>query len=404
MLKVGLVTNEFYPVWGGVSTYCINLCRSLAGKVELHVFLLAKTDIDYSVLFNAYPSLKSVSIHVIGSATNNNLLSTLKFQVHSCIKLPRLIKELDLDIIHSATFLADGFLRWLGIKAPNILTVHSTVKSQIQGFLNSGRNIYEFDTSEVFTLMTYPILKTGELLSLKKSPNVISVSNSVGDELKKDLRYKGNLYIIHNGIDLNAFHPKKEHISTKHVVLFAGRIIALKGIETIIKAIPLVLKQYPQTLFIFAGAGRCDPYKKMLSRLDVPSPNYRFIKVPYGNMPGLYQQSDIFVLPSYMESCPMSILEASASGVPVIATNVGDIPNLVDDGKTGFLFSPGDWLTLASLLKLLLEDEGLCASLGTAGRKKIENDFSINMLGIKTLDVYKKILTDNYNIIEEENV
>lgn len=391
MIRVGLITNEFFPVWGGVSTYCINLCRGLVDQVELHVFTIMKKDQDLDSLFCSYPALRKIKFHSITNC-NPGVLSTLRFQLSSLLKLPRLIDDNKIDIIHTSTFLADALYRWLGIKVPNVLTVHTTINGQVQGFLKTGTNIKDLDPSEWFTLGAYPFLRVGELTSLCMAPHVIAVSNSVARELEEASHYKGKYYVIHNGVDLEVFSPSHQRLERPKRILFVGRIIATKGIGTLINAIPFVLKFHPDAVFVFAGSGRNDPYIELLKRLGISEANYQFRQVEYGLMGDLYRDSDIFVLPSYTESCPMSILEAAASGLPVISSNIKDIPLLVRHGTNGFLLSPGDYQSLGKYLNTLLDNEELRHRMGISSRQIAEECFSYKKMGLKTLEVYKKVV------------
>ena len=394
MLRVGLITNEFYPVWGGVSTYCINLCRALVDKVDLHVFTVKRSDQSLNTLFDSYPALRNVKFHFINNR-NPGIYTTLSFQISSLIRMSRLIDENKIDIIHTSTFLADALYRWLGIKVPNVLTVHSTIHGQVQGFLNTKTSLKDLDPSELFTLATYPLLRMGELASFYRSSHVIAVSNDVACELKEKSNYNGNLNVIHNGVDLEVFFPVPNRKKGKKRILFVGRIIATKGVGTLINAIPIVLKTNSDVVFVFAGSGREAPYVELLNELGVPQKNYEFLQASYDQMGDLYRSSDIFVLPSYTESCPMSILEATASGLPIISTNIKDIPILVEQGVNGFLIPPGDHVLLAENICTLLNNENMQHSMGIASRQIAEERFSYSKMGMQTLQVYKKVVGSN---------
>jgi glycosyltransferase involved in cell wall biosynthesis len=391
MLKVAFVTNEFYPVWGGVSAYCINLCRGLADQVELHVFTAIKDESDLKPLLKSYPSLKSVKFHSL-VASHTGLYSTLKFQLSGLVRLNRLIKENKIDIMHTSTFLSDAFYRYAGINVPNILTVHTTINGQLNGFLKKGTKIKDLDHSEWLTLGAYPLLRMGEMASLNRAPNIIAVSNSVANELNEKLHYRGSSHVIYNGVDLEVFYPRHELFVQRKRILFTGRIIARKGIETLVHAIPMVIAEHPDAFFVFAGAGRYGPYIELMRELGISKNNYEFVSVSYEQMGGLYRDSSIYVLPSHYESYPMSILEAAASGLPIVSTNIEAISSLVNHGKNGFLISPGDHKALAGYINQLLNNEDMLQKMGAASRQIAEESFSYSKMAIKTLEVYKKVL------------
>ena len=110
--------------------------------------------------------------------------------------------------------------------------------------------------------------------------------------------------------------------------------------------------------------------------------------VPHEKMPAFYQDSAISVLPSYMEGAPTTCMESLACGVPCVATRVGDTPEIVSDGKTGFLVDPGDIDASASRLIELLEDETLRRRMGAQGRQHMLDHFSYDKVVRQMLNVY----------------
>jgi glycosyltransferase involved in cell wall biosynthesis len=103
---------------------------------------------------------------------------------------------------------------------------------------------------------------------------------------------------------------------------------------------------------------------------------------------------DIFVLPSISEACPNALLEAMTIGLPVVATRVGGIPALVEDGKTGLLVPPGDPLSLARAIIRLIEDPGLAAALAARAREHVQNEFGLDRMLARIEALYDRALTD----------
>ena len=123
-------------------------------------------------------------------------------------------------------------------------------------------------------------------------------------------------------------------------LLFAGRLLALKGIDTLLRAMTRV---DPQVRLTLAGPGDQGPWKALSRDLRLPADRVEFLgRVPYPQMPDLYRAVDAVVLPSFTESCPLVALEAMACGTPIIAADVGGVSEVVRDGETGWLFPPGD--------------------------------------------------------------
>jgi glycosyltransferase involved in cell wall biosynthesis len=218
------------------------------------------------------------------------------------------------------------------------------------------------------------------------------------NELINNYHFKGEVTVIQNGIDIHKFKPNKAAVdigvekSGKTRILFSGRLIALKGPQFVIKAMPLVLRQYPEVVFIFAGPGNRTPYLQMLRDLKIPEKNFEFCHLSYENMPQLYNSADILVLPSLTEGFPKCILEGMACGLPVIASDVGDVSELVHDGSTGFLISKGDYKTLADRINLLQSNENLRHQMSLDARSMVVANYSVDVMSQKTLDTYQKCI------------
>jgi len=245
------------------------------------------------------------------------------------------------------------------------------------------------------TLLFYPLLKLYESMSLRKTKIIIVPSKSVRDELVMRYGYKRKIIVVPNGVDTSLFQPRKVdglRKSNGARVLFSGRFVALKGLQNIIRAIPDVLRYYPDVVFAFAGAGSREPYLRMLGEMKIPQRNFEFCYVNHYDMPHLYNSVDMLVLPSLCDSFPYAVLEAMACGLPVIATSVGDIPKLVQDGKTGFLIEKANCQELALRIKQLLCKESLRQRMGKNARKLVEENYPLEVMGKKTLEVYQQVL------------
>lgn len=389
-MKVGLMTTEFLPVWGGVASYCINLCHALAGKVELHIFTTSRKPKGITPSEEGLSAFDNVKIHAISPASDV-FFSSFRYQLSLVRKLPCLVKQNKLDLVHSAGPLADQMLRIVGNSIPHVLTYHSTLSGQRRGISSSKVRFKDLDSSEKMTLLSYPIIRLYESFSLARTKNIIAVSKAVRDDLVKHYSYKGRITVIPNGIDVNTFRPDEKRSNRKRVI-FSGRLIALKGPQLVIKAMPQVLQEHKDAIFVFAGAGSREPYKRMLQETGISEENFEFCYIDYWNMPQFYSSGDMLVLPSLLESFPMSVLEAMACGLPVVASNVGDVTELVKNGETGFLIAKGDYLTLAKKINQLLSDEALRERMGKNARSLVAENYSIEMMGKKTLEVYQEVL------------
>jgi glycosyltransferase involved in cell wall biosynthesis len=101
---------------------------------------------------------------------------------------------------------------------------------------------------------------------------------------------------------------------------------------------------------------------------------------------------DVFTLPSLSEGLPLSLLEAMAAGIPTVVTKVGGMPEVVHDGRTGFIVPPSDPDALASKILFLLENPAIAAKMGAAGRSHVRERFSLDKMMAEYRDLYRKAL------------
>jgi glycosyltransferase involved in cell wall biosynthesis len=165
-----------------------------------------------------------------------------------------------------------------------------------------------------------------------------------------------------------------------NTILFVGSIGKRKGIFDLLNAIPIVIKDWEAARFIFLGEEEIAGEKERVLQICRQN-NLREHVFFAGWVTGdekrrFYQQADIFTLPSHAENLPYSLLEAMAVGLPVVTTPVGGIPELVEDGREGFLIQPGDDQELAERILYLLRNPQLREELGRNARWRIQKQYS----------------------------
>ena len=184
------------------------------------------------------------------------------------------------------------------------------------------------------------------------------------------------LKIVHCGVRPDTYCRRARHGSGKRI-FFVGRLDAIKGVPLLLEAFAAALKNHPDARLDIIGDG---PAREMLQNQArelgdaVAFLGYQ----PQEAVAEHLQEADIFVLPSFAEGVPVVIMEAMASRLPVIASHVAGVPELVEDGRTGFLVPPGDLETLAMRLETLLSDPALCSRMGETGRAIVEADFDVD--------------------------
>lgn len=193
-----------------------------------------------------------------------------------------------------------------------------------------------------------------------------------------------------------AFKAEKG-LSGKQVVIYAGRLIPIKGVHLLIKSWHRVIRRFPDAVLVvagsaFYGSGRITPYVRRLRRLAGGMPNHVcFLSyVPYSEMPAWFQASDIAVVPSVgKEAFGLVNTEAMACGVPVIASRIGGIREIVRHGENGYLIPPGKLAKqLPRAICRLLADEGLRRRLGESGAELAKREFSWQRVAERQMALY----------------
>ncbi|QPD03621.1 MAG: hypothetical protein Nkreftii_001395 [Candidatus Nitrospira kreftii] len=193
-------------------------------------------------------------------------------------------------------------------------------------------------------------------------------------------------YVIHNGIDLNQFslrpHPERGYI------LAVGSMFAGKRWDRLIRAATLLASKGLHFEVLHVGSGPLREELEMMVRNLHMEHLFRFLGARR-DVPDLLAGAIFLVHTSEEEGCPNVIMEAMACGRAVVATDAGDTPYLVEDGKTGYVVPRGDEITLAERIASLLEDRELCRRMGDAGRIKAEQAFGLDRLRVETFAAYR---------------
>ncbi|MFV1921468.1 MAG: glycosyltransferase family 4 protein [Methylotenera sp.] len=193
---------------------------------------------------------------------------------------------------------------------------------------------------------------------------------------------KERIHLLYNGIDVNEVQSSDED---EGYVLYLGRLVPEKGVETLLKA---HLKSKESWQLVVAGTGPMYDVLKLQYKSSI------LVGYLAGNaLKEKIRKASVIVVPSeWHENCPMSVLEAMAYGKPVVASRMGGIPELVDEGKTGLLYEAGDVDGLLLALDQLMNSKSLRQTMGQAGRQRVEQYFSLNSHHLGLMNIYKNLL------------
>ena len=185
------------------------------------------------------------------------------------------------------------------------------------------------------------------------------------------------LKIVHCGVSLARYGTAPRPAFSGHVV-FVGRLDPVKGVTLLLEAFAAVRARHPQARLTIAGDGPARTRLETRTRALGLTEAVQFAgDLDEPAVARLLDQADMLVLPSFAEGLPVVLMEALASRLPVIATQVAGVPELVQDGLSGFIIPPGDVASLTDRLDRLLSDPELCATMGAAGRRKVEAEHDI---------------------------
>lgn len=206
------------------------------------------------------------------------------------------------------------------------------------------------------------------------------------------------VFLVNRGVDVNLFKPdnpkngrRKEFgiAPDETLMLFVGRLDVVKGVPYMINAVKRLMQDHHGVKLLVVGEGSL--YQEYLDMAN-GHPG-RIIFTGYrSDVPELMKTSDIFILPSLSEGAANVVMEASASGLAVVATCVGEIPSIVEDGVTGILVRPKDQEGLYAALKRLVEDKDLVGRMGMAGRKRMEDHYCWDFVCRQVDEGYSRVI------------
>jgi len=212
------------------------------------------------------------------------------------------------------------------------------------------------------------------------------------------------IHLIPNGIDTGNFKPvgRNEVLAealgvenrTSKVVGFVGELREKKGLATLLTGYAQTNKKIPSTLLI-VGEIREGEDKKLFDEFQLSNPEHRIIvtgHVPHKDLPAYYSLMDVFIHPSLRDGMPNAVLEAMACGVPVIATPVGGVLDVLEDGVNGRTIPVNDAEMLAKVTEELLNDPEQCTRLSKKAREKIEAEFTLQSELQANLNIYNKLI------------
>ena len=372
-MKVLMLTDYFPPhTGGGVEQVTRELIDKLVQRGHTVTVLTIKTR----------PSLRREDFPRLTIHRASGLDMTKWFGVQIAVsppllwKLIRIIRSYRPDVIHAhnlffRTTETVAVLKMI-FNIPLITTLHLGKAEGASKFLSMLVRIYE--------------MTIGRFI-VHQSDHIITVSQAVAEHAQRINHRIDHLTVIPNGVDTDTFFAGQGNNPESQVILFVARMVSNKGPETMIRAATLVLRKHPHVKFMMVGDGPLRGRLQKYSEKSGMEQSIQFTGLRY-DVPELMRQADIFVRPSTSEGMPLTVLEAMASNLPVIATPVGGTPELIKDGINGYLIPVDDHIALANSIIKLLDNPLSGVNMGQKGREMVEIDYTWESIAKKTEQVY----------------
>ncbi|MBN1688282.1 MAG: glycosyltransferase family 4 protein [Candidatus Omnitrophica bacterium] len=224
--------------------------------------------------------------------------------------------------------------------------------------------------------------------SMNKAHALSSPSRFLGDYIQRSCALRHPIKEIGISVDSDLFVPSGRK-DDPPLVLFAGRIEKRKGADIFLKAIPKIKARFPKSSFALIGGSELDV---AALALDVPEGTMTIPKIFHRGSIPWFQRASVLVVPSRWDNTPCTILEAMCCETAVVATRVGGIPEIVEDGKTGLLVDPEDVEALTEAVVSLLEDEDRRRQMGKMGREKAVREHDLRVVAEKMMKYYEDAL------------
>jgi glycosyltransferase involved in cell wall biosynthesis len=344
MVSVCFISPEYLPLSGGTGAYVYYLSNELmklgnsACIVTGHV---ENRDVKINERHHIF-FLKTLKAPVIKS---------FLFAASASRKLDSLRGSFPVDVTHVNLPLVPSFAVPPNFGQMLLSTVHSTWKGEAEAI--KGEPYNRLNSNEKFLVSFNWFLRIFEEKMLERSNRLIAVSDFTKRELKQYYRVnEAKIRVIHNGVDIDKFKPASYKRKIKKelgfnpddiAILSVGRLYARKGLFTLIESMPTVVHRFPRAKFIISGKGQSNEMKKLTDHATRLRVNENIVFTGYfpdSKLPKLYQAADVFAFSTFYENLPFAVLEALSSGLPVVTTNVGGLPEMIENGKNGFLVQP----------------------------------------------------------------
>lgn len=243
-----------------------------------------------------------------------------------------------------------------------------------------GGNIETWLTTRRARWVTRLAMSPAALVVAVWSSGRLALAETLGDQ---------RVRLVLNGVDTARFRVSRRPAATRPRVLYVGLLTPRKGVLDLIEASRVLASEGVDHELCLLGGVPDEGPEAAEPVLDAARGHAVLLGTrPPEEMPEVYASADVFCLPSWWEAMPLSVLEAMAAGLPVVATDVGEVARIVREGQTGYVVPPQSPRELAQALRALLEDPQAARRMGDAARTRAEEAFSGAVTARAISDLY----------------
>ena len=363
-MKIAVVIDTWFPAVGGGQINAWEISKRIASS-GYEIDIITRNNGEYKG-----EKVKNLNVGQIGPKSNpDDNLSRMFFLIRAF----SLIRGENYDLIHLQAFLPGllaPLIRYF-LEKPTIFTVHGTRMFEKNPKLSFGFCLEKI----ILTKIKYDVQ--------------ISVT-------KAFLKFKNvneNIKVIGNGIDLKRFDKVKIKKAPYPKILWVGRFDKVKRVDNLIMAMQDVVRDIPDAKLTLVGYGYEEKnLKKLMNKLNL-NKHIEFVGKKTGDdLVREYNSSHLFVLPSSSEGQPLTLFEAQAASLPIIAAKTGGIPEIIKDNVNGLLVPPNDYIALADAIIWCLKNKN---DFGRKGHLKVAKMDSWDDIASRTLSAYRNVTKDD---------
>lgn len=400
-MRIVFISSEFTAdknePTGGIGTYLLNITEGLVNLGhEMIVITLKKhkktSDKKIKIVYVDWgKKFINWGRKILPFSLCQRILNFLEypifFSIGAFLKINEIEKKEKIDIIEGNDFGGELFFYLLFRKRrpPVVLRLH-TPSFIIQRFNTEPRNLF------------YKILKFIETYCLKTADSLYSPTKSLAKIISQETNRRVNKIIPYPFRSTYFFKNIKRK---QNLVLYVGKLQPKKGVVVLVKAIPGVVKKFPETLFLFVGPDTIwngKSVKKVLQEIcqkNNVSENTIFYKseIKKDELYRLYRKATITVIPSLWENFPNVCLEAMSQGSVLIASNNGGLKEIIDNENNGLLFKTNNSKDLKEKIIRLIKNKYLREKMSKTAQKNVVDRYNSNKIVKETINYYQTVLT-----------